>query len=257
METTIIKSKSDVVKEERARAKSIAEEVGAILVRQEENHDFVINTNNDHTVAKGIYALSKNVARFGDKEIKDVARRMTVWLNANNGRFPAPYVTAYAISHCQVANEPYKLFVVSQELIRDQGVGYKRETKGQNRKNFFFPTQAIFNAQILETPEKMEANIPKREVTKENGKVGSKVTVEKGTVSNKISVPDACMSFPRRTSKNTDRYYRIKVRYQVLSVFGILRTKTEWVEGLKAHIFQHEIDHANAINIHYGKSKAI
>jgi len=256
MDTSTIKSKAEVVREQRAQAKALAEEVGTILLKREENHDFYIKPKHDHTQPIGIYAIAKPVARFGDKEIKDTARRMIAWLNANNGAFPAPYVTSYAISHCQVADEPYRLFVVSSELVRNAGIELKRETRQQNRKNFFFPTQAIFNAEILETPEKMKAKIPKREVTKENGKVSSKITVNEGEVSNRISVPDACMSFPQRTKKNTERFFRIKVRYQTMSAFGVLVSKTEWVEGLKAHIFQHEIDHANAINIYYGKSTA-
>ena len=60
------------------------------------------------------------------------------------------------------------------------------------------------------------------------------------------------MSFPNRKPKNVEVYYRIKVRYQIPAWYG-LKTKTEWVEGLKAHIFQHEINHAHGKNIYYAK----
>lgn len=208
------------------------------------NTDFEIATHHDHTVAKGIYAKSKKVKSY--RQVKDISERLVKWLNTNNGRFGL-LARAYAISHCQVADEPFDMFVVAQEMV-----GTKKSVDGKNTyKNYFFPAQMIYNAKILEAPEKMEANIPRREMVKEGHKVvGSKIVVEKGTVSNIIEVPDACMSFPLRKQKNTKRYYRLKVQYQVKGWFG-LRTKTEWVEGLKSHIFQHEIDHANGLNIYF------
>jgi hypothetical protein len=210
------------------------------------NKDFSINTKHDHKSGKGIYAVSRPVKWF-DPVIKE-ADRIINWLNNNNGHFEKPYVTAYAISHCQICDDPSRLFVVAKELVNSLKI---KQTRKQNNKNFWFPKQAIFNAEILEAPEKIEANVPKRELTKIDGKVGSKIVHERKLVSNMIDVPDACMSFPNRTSKTTKRFYRIKVKYQTKGIFGILVTHKEWVEGLKSHIFQHECDHAKAINIHY------
>jgi peptide deformylase len=93
--------------------------------------------------------------------------------------------------------------------------------------------------------------VPKRELTNENGKVGSKITVKQDLISNVISVPDACMSFARRSGKNVEIFYRIKVKYQTRGIFGLMKTHKEWVKGLKSHIFQHEIGHAHGKNIYF------
>ena len=161
---------------------------------------------------------------------------------------------AYAVSHCQVVSPhssfgPKAFFVVAKDFVNDDFI---TETRLRNKTNFYFPAQAIFNARVVEAPEKLEKDIPKREVvTGKDGKVTSRVVLVKGTVNNKIGVPDACMSFPNKSGKTTERFYRIKVKYQTRWHFGLLRPHTEWVEGVKAHVFQHEIDHANGINIYY------
>lgn len=214
---------------------------------------FTVITKHEPSSKEGIYAISQPV-RWFSPQIK-VAERMKEWLNKENGHFPAPFVTAYAIAHCQVARFPYAFFVVSEQLLLKTCFGMRPIDKNRNRKNFYFPDQCIFNARILEAPEKVSARVPKREVIKEDGKIGSKITVTDGLVSNKIYVPDACMSFPdKKTTKNVERYYRVKVRYQIKTWYGF-KTITEWVEGLKAHIFQHECDHFVAKNIYYGKTK--
>lgn len=213
-----------------------------------ENNDFIIATKHDPESDKGIYAIAKRVKSY--RSVKNIVEPMIKWLNDNNGHFPAPAVTAYAIAHNQVCDEPHAFFVVHEEMVNKLRL---KNDKKRNNKNFYFPAQAIFNAKILEAPEKVKARVPKREVCKDNqGKVSSKITSEWGEVSNKIFVPDACMSFPSRTGRNTERFYRIRVKYQTKAWWG-LRSRTEWIEGLKAHIFQHEIDHAHAVNIYYKK----
>lgn len=243
-----------IQEEQKKTAKELAQQAAEVIVKANEapiNTDFVINDKHDHKSGKGIYAISKPVKNY--KQVKDIVERMIVWLDTNNGRFENKWKTAYAISHCQVADEPFNFFIVMREMLGKNNIEVKGETKAMNKKNYYFPAQAIFNAVILETPEKMEATIPKREVTKDkDGKVSTQIKLSKGTVSNLIPMKDACMSFPNKTEKNTDRYYRIKVQYQIKSWYG-LKKVTEWVEGLKAHIFQHEIDHAKAINMYYSK----
>jgi peptide deformylase len=60
------------------------------------------------------------------------------------------------------------------------------------------------------------------------------------------------MSFPDKKDKLVKRYYRIKVKYQIVILGGLfLKTKKEILEGLKAHVFQHEYDHAQGKNIFY------
>lgn len=215
------------------------------------NRDFEIRTKNDHTQKVGIYAVSKPVKKY--KDVAHIVERMIPWLDTNNGRFETgDYKVAYAVSHCQVADEPHAFFVVHKEFL-----GNKKSKAGRNTyKNYFFPSRVIFNAEILEKPAKMTANVPKRELIKTpDGKQQLATTVKEGLVDNLISVPEACMSFPNRTKKNMQRYFRIKVRYQVpRSFLGVkyLKTITEYAEGLKAHIFQHEIDHAQGVNMYYG-----
>jgi hypothetical protein len=175
---------------------------------------------------------------------------MINWFDETDGAFPGAYKTAMAISHCQVCDEPLDFFVVAKQFVNSLGL---EEEKNLNKKNYYFPARAIFNAKILETPEKVERDVPNREVVKDkDGNVSEKVTVTKGLVKNLIGVPEACMSFPNRTKRDTERYYRIKVRYQIKGFWG-LKTVTEWVEGLKAHMFQHEIDHAQGKNMYFNK----
>lgn len=205
----------------------------------------------DHTKNEGIYKVSERVKSF--RRIKDTAFAMVKWLNENNGKFPEPYITAFAVSHCQVEANPYHFFVVNKDLI-----GKKKSKDGRNTyKNYFFPSQIIVNAEIIEIPEKVQAKKPERIITKENGKVGSKIILKDVEEKNKIGVPEACMSFLHRTAKTVERFYRIKVRYQIpvkILGFWFLLKREEWVEGLKSHIFQHEVDHSQAKNMYYGKT---
>lgn len=217
------------------------------------DESFTINVKNDHTSGKGIYAVSEPVKSY--KQVKDIVEKMLHWLYVNNGHFPKPYPVAYAVSHCQVEMEkPYAFFVIHKDML-----GGRKMKQGKNTaKNYYFQSPVIFNAQILEAPAKIPAKIPSRELVKnEKGKMtGSKIVIKEGEVHNLIPLPEACLSFLHRKQKNKDRYYRVKVRYWELAHFlGIayLKRRTEWVEGLKAHIFQHEIDHAKGKNIYYDK----
>ena len=60
---------------------------------------------------------------------------------------------------------------------------------------------------------------------------------------------EGCMSYPFRGMKKLKRYNVIKVSYQIKGLCD-LKTIEEIVEGLKAEIFQHEIDHSNSIFIY-------
>ena len=127
--------------------------------------------------------------------------------------------------------------------------------KGYNI-NCFFESQAIFNAEILEAPKKIKRMVPKRKVSKpDKGKVEVEIVQEEKELDNLINVPEACMSFPQRTKKNVDRYHTVKVRYQYLdkNLVGLTTVKTfeGWVEGLKAHVLQHECQHFDGKNMYY------
>lgn len=199
----------------------------------------------------GIYAKSVTVK---PKEHVETALEMVQWLNANNGTFKGVFSRGFAIAHCQVANveAPLKLFVVDQEFVAKD----VPETKKQNMVNCFFEAQAIWNAQILETPSHLMKMVPKRKVSKPvKGQVEVEIVQEETKVNNLISVPEACMSFPLRKEKNKDRYHTIKVRYQYIdkNMLGMTVVKTfeGYVEGLKAHILQHECEHFEGKNMYF------
>lgn len=213
------------------------------------NNNFIIKQNNSPIEKTGIHAISKDIKAY--KDIKDESEKLVTWLNDNNGSFPSPYIMAYAISHCQVVDEPSRMFVVNQELVNTMRIA---KTTLRNNINFYFPDQAIFNAEIVEAPEKVEKNVPKRVMELDaTGRKMPKIITERGMVTNKLSIKDACMSFHGRTPKSVEIFYRIKVKYQTRGYFGRFKTHTEWVEGLKSHIFQHEIDHSKGINIYHKK----
>ena len=195
-----------------------------------------------HTEGKGIYALSKPASVRRDAQL---AADMAAWLADQNGKFGGEFAHAYAIGHCQVADEPVQLFVVAPPML---GKGDGKHTQ----KNFYFPAAAIFNARILEAPGQIEKVVPNRVIYKnpETKRDEMRIEPQKRMISNKAPMAEGCMSFPNRTEKNVERFFRIKVRYWY-NWHGIPMRRTEWVEGLKAHIFQHEIDHFNGKNIFF------
>lgn len=208
----------------------------------------------DHDSGLGIYAKSKKIVTTKDwEDAKGVSHEIIAYMDENNGKFQGNHPQAYALAHCQLApiSEPLNLFVVAKELVLPD----KPENDNQTLVNTFFEAQAIFNAEILEQPAKIEREVPQRKIIHDKGKSFiENIVKEKKLISNLINVPEACMSFPQRKAKNTDRFHTIKVRYQYLHK-GIMGTTAKtfegWVEGLKAHILQHECDHFQAKNIFY------
>lgn len=63
--------------------------------------------------------------------------------------------------------------------------------------------------------------------------------------------PEACMSFPHRDPKNTDRWNKIKVEYRI-PFLRWSRKITRRFRGLPAFLVQHELEHALGKNL-YGK----
>lgn len=214
-------------------------------------------TRPHHESGCGIYALSRPVETKADWDAaKAVALEMCQWMDETNGKFNGEFSRAFAMAHAQVVehDHPWQLFVVAKELIAPEKIEEKAK---ENLTNYYFEAQSIFNCQVLEAPDKITAKVPQRKVTADpNNKTKVEVSVEmvEKPVNNIIVVPEGCMSFPHRAERNMERKYRIKVRYQWLKK-GLLGQKVEtfegWVEGLKAHIIQHETDHFNAKNIHF------
>lgn len=142
-------------------------------------------------------------------EIKDEARalRELVLREDHEG----DYSRAYAISHCQVSENPKWFFVVNETL---------NDPKTDKNLAKIFGSWCIINAEIVETDTPVEWK-------------------------------EACMSFPHRKPKNTKRFLNIKVRYQIPILGGWLMVwRTKRFSELPSFIFQHEQEHAIGTNIY-------
>lgn len=210
------------------------------------DNTFVIETKHSKESGRGIYAISKPVKAFS--EAYKTSFLIEKWLNHNNGHFEGDKNLAYAISHCQICPDPFAMFTVCEEMANPFNLP---DSRTRNYTNFYFKAQTIFNAEILEAPEQIMADTAERVM---NPDLTTKIITKEKMVSNIINVPDACMSFPLKKGKNVDIHFRIKVRYQIRSWYGF-KTITEWVEGLKAHVLQHEIMHSQGRNIYYDKTR--
>ena len=61
---------------------------------------------------------------------------------------------------------------------------------------------------------------------------------------------EGCLSYPDDgIIENVQRWNKIEVQYELDNGFGTTRTVVESLQGLAAQIFQHEIDHLNAVTI--------
>lgn len=203
-------------------------------------------TRPHHTEKRGIYAISRRVK---PRQYVQEALDMAKWLDEHNGSFTGSFSRAYAISHCQVhLDDPIAMFVVAKELCEIPKKGEK-----QGWHNFFFVSRAIFNPVILDASKTLKRVVPVRKLNE----AGTEMVVvpEEKEIDNIIHVKEGCMSFPNRSERGMDRFFRIKVRYQYLQklplVGYVTRTKTEWIEGLKAHMFQHEVEHHEGKNMHF------
>lgn len=206
----------------------------------------------DHTSGLGIFANSKRVETRKDwEEVIIIARETSKWLDEKNGNFSGHHQKAYAIAYAQVAPvaDPWMFFVVEKSLLMPDDL--PKESK-QTLTNTFFEGQEIFNVEILEAPERIEKEIPMRRAVPDKdvkNQFHMELSMEKKLISNIINVPEACMSFPFRKERKMDRFYSIRVSYQYINQKGKVKDFTGWVNGLKAHILQHEFDHFNAQNI--------
>ncbi len=200
-----------------------------------------------HDSGKGIHARSKP-ATFS--QARKIGPEIATWLAAQNGKFTGEHKSAFAIAHCQVCGDenPLNLFAVAPEMV---GNGTGRT----NTVNFYFPSAVIFNAVLLKAPDQITVWTPHRVKDKESQGIATyRLTSLKMKANNKKWLEGGCMSYPAKKSRKMERYFRIRVRYWFLW-HGIPLRRTEWVEGLKAHIFQHEFDHFNAYPI-YHRDKA-
>jgi hypothetical protein len=172
-------------------------------------------------------------------EIVAAAADLQVFLEGRNGNFAGEHKSCYGLHHCQVSDAPLSFFVIAKKWVKgDPSVPKDMPTSA------LWPAAVIINPKILEAPEKIIREVPTINA------IGVK-EILKRNLSNVMRVEEACMSFPNRSAKKKERFYRIRVEYQIRGWFG-LRTKREWLEGLRAHIFQHEVDHDRGINMFWG-----
>lgn len=198
---------------------------------------------------KGIYAKAKPVDASNWAEAKVIAKEMVEWLDGMQGRFIGKFQNAWAISHGQVAEAPLALFVLSDEFIG-------RSNGKTNRENFFWPSRMIFNPELLEAPPRfwVDAQKENKTIDKEgNAHVSLESVKEERSNLYTPSIKEACMSFPLRDGKFMKRFYRIRVGYDIVGFFGQRKHVEEWIEGVKAHIFQHELEHAEAVDMYHKK----
>jgi hypothetical protein len=196
---------------------------------------------------KGIYTKAKPVDASNWAEAKAIGKEMVEWLDGMQGRFLGKFQNAWAISHGQVAEAPLSIFVLSDEFIG------KPDGK-TNKANFFWPSRIIFNPELLEAPPRFEVDAQKeKKVLLPDGTARVELTTVKEERSNlyQPSIKEACMSFPGRDGKYMKRFYRIKVGYDVIGFFGQRKHVEEWIEGVRAHIFQHELEHAVAVDMYH------
>lgn len=194
------------------------------------------------------------------KQIKDairIAEYVRDWLNEKNGTFTGAADSAYAIHACQiwtpelskVTDVPYNFFVVDHQLTTEEwGKKIKEEDRSlRDITNITFPEQIIFNPEIITATQTFMDDVKRKD--------GS---YRKKAIGNVMRYPESCMSFNHhnRKPRNTTRFYRITVRYQIIENGG-LKTIEENVQGLKAHIFQHEIDHARGLNCVYSTLSSV
>jgi peptide deformylase len=171
-------------------------------------------------IVKNHFAPGKQVKKYS--EIEAIVEEMIPFVDG--GVLKGEYDQAYAVAHCQVSEDPFSFFVVGSKYV-DGGM---------------WPAHAIINPQILEANSTIIVG-----KDEETGKPDRR--------NNIVEYMEGCFSFPFRKPKRVKRCYRIKVKYQIKGKLGRLKTVTEEIEGLKAHIYQHEFQHCCGGNIHFKK----
>lgn len=170
-------------------------------------------------IAKKVnYFISKPVTAYS--EIKADVQELKQFIDA--GKFKGNWQEAYAISHCQVSDQPYCFFVIANKQV----------------KAGLFRYRVYLNLKIIEAPLHIKAT-----------PIPGQPTI---TAPNAADFDEACMSFPYRQTKRVLRYNKIKISYQIPILGGlVLRTLTEDVEGIPSQVYQHEYEHSLGNNIYF------
>lgn len=196
-----------------------------------------------HGIARQALPATKNHLGKANEMVQFIDEHEEEWAKTYQQR-------AWAIAHSQLEHEetPLRIFVVHADLTKDT----------ENPLNARFPHRIIFNPVILSTevPPEKSKKVLKTVLNPKTGRREVREVTEFFKVENTIQSKEGCMSFAHRKPKNVERFFRIKVRYWYpKTIFGytFLWRRTEWCEGLKSFIFQHEIEHFDAGNIYHGK----
>ena len=172
-------------------------------------------------IVKNHFAVGKKVKKYS--EIEAIVEEMIPFVDG--GVKKGEYEQAFAVAHCQVGKDPFSFFVVGSKYV-EEGM---------------WPAHAIINPKILEANSTIVVGR-----NEENGQPDRR--------NNIVEYMEGCFSFPFRKPKRVKRCFEIKVRYQIKGKLG-LKTVTETIDGLKAHIYQHEFQHCCGGNIHFKKSE--
>lgn len=167
-------------------------------------------------IVKNHFIPGAKVSKYS--EISGIVIAMRAMIEA--GISKGEYSTGFALAHNQVEDkEPMAFFVMHSDYV------------GEGK---MFEAHAIINPEILESPEFIFNDEEEKDKRK-----------------NIYETEEGCFSLPFRQPKRTTRFYKIKVRYYIPGRFFGLKKIEKWIEGLPAHIFQHEEQHTRGKNIYF------
>lgn len=199
------------------------------------------------------HTVSRKIETEADwKEAQEKASEVVEWFNTSNGNFAGTYEHGYAMHHAQVDPEgkPLNFFVLDKDMTlmkseKDADGKEKEEVdiKKRDLRTRIFPAQVIYNPEIITALQTFLDRLPLK-----------KDKLHTVAAPNVFHYNEGCMSYQNRKPKKVARFYKIKVRYQFIDEKGDVQNVEEWIEALKAHIFQHEVDHANGIDIAHGNA---
>lgn len=179
-------------------------------------------------IVKNHYIPGAKVSKYS--QISGIVAEMLAMLEAGINK--GEYSTGYALAHNQVEDQkPLAFFVMHSDYVG---------------KDKMFEVNAIINPVILEAPEFINLHEDAEGVM-----YSSEGRADKRK--NTYEVEEGCFSFPFRQPKRVKRFFRIKVRYYIPGRFFGLKKIEKWIEGLPAHIFQHEEQHCRGKNIYFEK----
>lgn len=194
----------------------------------------------------------KEVTKTDLEAVVKQSDELRQYIDENNGKFDHQHFPkAYALHACQVFedDQPFNFFVLDKELI-EKPKKPDEDQKKMTDENYYFPDQVIVNPRVITSLKTYIDTVDR--VQKGTGRV---IGSDRKAVGNVVRVPEACMSYKFRDAKPIDRFYYITVKYQTIkkTMTGYkLVDHEEKIHGLKSHIFQHEIDHANGVDIAHG-----